>query len=490
MPAPAVFSQEGSGYQFVRRLAEGGMGTVDLVVKRGGRFRRVYAMKRLKSAYAEETELRTMFLDEGHLCGLLRHPNIVSVIDVGEDRDGPYMVMEYIDGVTCQHVARDAHRRGALVPEQVVLRIMAQAARGLHAAHELRDPSTGSLLNVVHRDVSPQNIIIGFDGLARLSDFGVARSKGRATHTRSGVLKGKISYTAPEVLRFRPPTLKADLFALGVVTWEMLAARRMFRGDMREVAVRITEEPVPDIDEVRTDIHPAVVELLFRLLAKDPNARPESAAEVVAKLEAVIAERAETEGTLAIDRYLEEHFPQTRQENEALMSLALRSSTFSLDEAETPSLEEGITEEMPTVVAEPPRRRRGRMWALAAVGAAAGALALWATEGAPADETAPAVERPEPAPTPSGSAELPAAAPVPIEPAVEPSAAEAPPLATEEAAAEPEESPRPTGRRRTRRTTMTGAPMTAAAMAAAPMTADSEPTAPPSPFSRNPYDGR
>lgn len=471
------------------------MGTVDLVVKRGNRFRRVYAMKRLRPEYASDSEVRTMFLDEGHLCGLLRHPNVVSVLDVGQDAEGPYMVMEYVDGLTCSDIARDALRRDTLVPEQVVLRIIAQAARGLKSAHDLRDPR-GKLLEVVHRDISPQNILIGYDGLARLSDFGVARSSNRDTETRSGVLKGKISYTAPEVLRFEPASRQSDHFALGVVLWELLAARRMYRGELREVARQICNEPVPDIDEVRTDVHPAVVELLFRLLAKDPGQRPSNAQEIVQVLEAVIAERVEMEGVASIDGYLHAHFADALAENEQMVAHALQiSATQPLDDEDLslePESSAGRTVPVKFPAADPPSAggrppwRRGVAIAAGVAVVALGAWLLSRPSARPEEALAPAVA---PTDDPASDERPPSAPPAAIQGPDAPPAA-APERRAEEASPPAEVTMQAAARRRGRRSRRSAMMRAERDPAPADSAMGESTDAPSSPFDRNPYTGR
>jgi len=175
----------------------------------------------------DDPSVRRMFLEEGRIAGLVRHPHVVSVVDVGEDDAGPYLVMDFVEGVSlAEVVARTAARR-QLVPMPIALRIATQVAEGLHAVHETAGPD-GQPLQLIHRDISPQNVLIGFDGTARVSDFGIAKALGRATRTTTGVLKGKLGYLAPERLRFEEPDRRADLFSFGVVLFELLAGRRLY----------------------------------------------------------------------------------------------------------------------------------------------------------------------------------------------------------------------------------------------------------------------
>ncbi|MEO0324686.1 MAG: serine/threonine-protein kinase, partial [Myxococcota bacterium] len=274
-------------YTRVCELASGGMGRVDLAVRRDGSFQRLFAVKRLHESFRDDAEFRSMFLDEARIAGLLRHPNVVSVVDVGEDAQGPFLVLDFVAGVSLGDLIRECQERGQLVPWTVALRIALQTAEGLHAAHELRDPETGMHLHLVHRDVSPQNVLLSYDGTAHVTDFGIAKALGRRTKTTTGVLKGKLGYLAPEVLRYEEPDRRSDLFSLGVVLFELLAGRRLYKSSHRVAgAWRVLNEPAPDLGEEREDAPASLVALLFRLLAKDPAYRPATAREVARELDA------------------------------------------------------------------------------------------------------------------------------------------------------------------------------------------------------------
>ena len=283
------------------------MATVSLVLRREGSFLRPYAMKRFHAPAIRDAELEAMFLDEARIAGLLRHPNVVSVLDVGQDDEGPFLIMDYVEGVTLAQLIRGRRTRDEEpVPMQIGLRILVQAARGLAAAHELRSPS-GSHLQLVHRDISPQNILVDLSGTVRVADFGIARATGRATETERGVLKGKLGYLAPETLRFESTDHRADLFALGVVAYELLTGGRLYgasTGDVSEAASRILREPAPDLGLLRPDAPDGLVALLFRLLAKDPDDRPATAREVADILDELVMEVVFDEGAQPLDSFL------------------------------------------------------------------------------------------------------------------------------------------------------------------------------------------
>ncbi|MEM6531128.1 MAG: serine/threonine-protein kinase [Myxococcota bacterium] len=275
----------------VRRIAAGGMGYVDLATMKRGAFERYVAIKRIHRHLLEDDEQRKMFMDEAQLAGLIRHPNVVSVVDVFEDEDGPALVMDYVEGVSLARILETQ-----ALPVQLALKFCLDVARGLDAAHSLRDIS-GKLLSLVHRDVTPSNVLIGLDGVARLTDFGVAKALNRQAQTHTGTLKGKLGYMAPELLRFEAPSAKSDLFSLGVVLFECLSGERLYpSGETADGPRRILTEPPPDIADFRRNVPVAIVQLLFKMLAKYPKERPESAADVAWTLQLAIDEVSATEG--------------------------------------------------------------------------------------------------------------------------------------------------------------------------------------------------
>jgi serine/threonine-protein kinase len=320
-------------YHPVLELARGGMGTVELALKKDGSFSRLVAIKRLLPAHRDDVQFRSMFLDEARLAGLVRHPNVVSVTDVGQDESGPYLVMEYVEGVSLSAVVGNATRRNALLPVQLVVRIASEVARGLHAAHELT-AHDGTSLHIVHRDVTPQNILLGYDGEVRVADFGIAKAYGRSSRTSTGLLKGKVGYLSPEQLRFRDPDRRSDLFALGVVLFEMLSGRRLYAGDDLEVARRILDEPPPDILEYRDDVPPELVELSFALLAKDPGERPGTALEVARALDTIATSLLTEEDPITVADHLAEHFEEPRRLTRQRVDDAVTRAERALDAPE------------------------------------------------------------------------------------------------------------------------------------------------------------
>jgi serine/threonine-protein kinase len=362
------------------------MGFVDLALRQEGRFRRLYAIKRLHPHHRHDAGFRAMFMDEGRLAGMIRDPNVVSVHDVGEDAEGPFLVMDYVDGISLAAIIKGLNPDSAALPLALCVSIAAQTARGLHAAHEVRSDD-GAVLGLVHRDVSPQNILAGFDGTVRVTDFGIAKALGNVNRTATGFLKGNVGYMSPEQLRFEEPDRRSDLFSLGVVLYEALGRRRLYRNDdANQAARRILSEPPPDIQEVRADAPPELVQLLFELLAKERELRPESALAVAERLEALRTYLEATEGRFDLAVFLSSHFSEQRAKTRAEVAEAMTRSEAG-DVGATPAPVEGGSTSVPVVVQPqaPRRRRRAVVWTSVSAGVAvAAALAVLASTRGPA----------------------------------------------------------------------------------------------------------
>ncbi len=199
-----------------------------LVHAQGG-FCRVVAIKALRATEEEEAARKIMMLDEARLAGRIRHPNVVPVLDVITEKDRLFLVMEYVHGEPLSRLLSRARARETPVPSEILVAVLSDALRGLHAAHEAVDRE-GSPLGLVHRDVSPQNILVGADGLSRIVDFGVAKARGRLQATTRGDVKGKIAYMAPEQVNGMDVDRRADVYAAGVILWEGIVGRRMHDG--------------------------------------------------------------------------------------------------------------------------------------------------------------------------------------------------------------------------------------------------------------------
>lgn len=281
MAAPKLIDTDYDGpqridrYDLVAEIASGGMATVFLARLSGvGGFRRFVAIKRLHPHLAKEREFVEMFLDEARLAAGIHHPNVVPILEVGASERGYYLVMEYIEGDTLARLLARAATSGRRLPVNVGIKVVVDMLAGLHAAHELKDEQGGAT-ELVHRDVSPQNILVGVDGNTRITDFGVARAASRLSATRAGQLKGKIAYMAPEQAVGDPSVdRRADVFSAGIVLWEVLAAKRLFKAENEAATLsRVISEPIPHICDVNPEIGRELGDIVMKSLERDRDAR-------------------------------------------------------------------------------------------------------------------------------------------------------------------------------------------------------------------------
>ncbi len=284
---PGSGRQRVDRYELVGEIASGGMATVYLARLGGvGGFQRFVAMKRLHPHLQGEKEFVEMFLDEARLSAGIHHPNVVSILEVGASPVGYYLVMEYVEGDTLARILARAAGHGHRIPTPITMRIVLDTLHGLHAAHELKDDH-GTLVHLVHRDVSPQNVLVGVDGIARITDFGVARATSRLTTTRVGQLKGKLAYMAPEQAQGEPIDRRADVFSAGVLIWETLAGKRLFKADHEAVTLqRVMNDPIPDLRRIAPHLSRELAAVVARGLDRDPTRRFQTALEFADALEA------------------------------------------------------------------------------------------------------------------------------------------------------------------------------------------------------------
>ena len=214
-------------YELVAELGRGGMAELFLGRLHGaGGFAKLVAIKRILPHLAEDRQFTEMFLTESRIAAQLSHPNVCQVFELGEEAGAPFLVMEYLEGVSWDHLCAALPAMAPARLARIVAGVLGQAAEGLHYAHTLRG-SDGTSTPVIHRDVSPQNLFLTVDGVCKVLDFGVAKMMTDGPRTRSGVVKGKLPYMSPEQIRGEPLDARADVFALGVVAWEALAGRRL-----------------------------------------------------------------------------------------------------------------------------------------------------------------------------------------------------------------------------------------------------------------------
>lgn len=272
-------------YQLLVPIASGGMATVYLALARAEfGFERQVAVK-LIHPHLQEAEFKRSLVEEAKLAARIRHPNVVQTIDVGEDDVGIYLVMDYVEGGPLRRLMEPE----VGMPVGVLLRLLVDSLRGLHAAHELRDEA-GVPLDVVHRDFTPHNILVGLDGVARLADFGIAKAAGRSGHTATGVIKGKYGYMAPEQAMGRAVDRRCDVWAAGVIAWEIVA-RRCLHGTDSDAAtlLAIVSNDAPLLSSVAPSVPVTLDAVVAQALCRDVRARIASAEALATSLERACA---------------------------------------------------------------------------------------------------------------------------------------------------------------------------------------------------------
>ncbi len=259
-------------YKILRKIGSGGMAEVYLAepVGRGGD--RV-VVKVLKEEHLGRDDIRAMFMEEARLAGRIRHPNVVTVLDSGMDLGRPLLVLQYVEGYSLYELLVAASRRGETIPLEIGLHILWETTLGLHAAHTATD-ATGAPLNLIHRDVCPQNILVGVDGVARITDFGIAHPQDATGDARPGQLTGRAGYLSPEQCEGLALDRRSDIFSLGTVLYEVTVGRRLFKGSSRiETQLMIKEARVPRPTDLVPGFPEALEEIILKALAKDPTER-------------------------------------------------------------------------------------------------------------------------------------------------------------------------------------------------------------------------
>ena len=278
-------------YRLTQKIGSGGMAEVFRATGEGPEgFERAFVVKRILPGLSDAPEFVRMFVDEAKISARLLHPNIVQVFEFAYQDGGYYIVMEPVDGVDMGLLLRKLERRGAVAPAAFAAEVGRQACRGLGFAHGLSSPD-GKPYGIVHRDVTPPNIMVAWNGAVKILDFGIARAvqELRTSQTDAGIVKGKMSYIAPEMLQGQPPDARSDLFSLGVVLHELLCGRRLFVGENDlETLKLVSEMPVPRPSSRNPEVKPAFDEVILRALARDPAKRYQSADEMSQDLERLV----------------------------------------------------------------------------------------------------------------------------------------------------------------------------------------------------------
>jgi serine/threonine-protein kinase len=288
-------------YELLARLATGGMGEIFLARLEGAEgFEKLYVVKRILAHLADDARFRQMLIAEARIASKMSHPNICQVFELGETEGQLYIVMEYLEGVSLLPMLRRFSREQTPLDLGLVAGIFQQTCDAMNYAHELKDRD-GQALGIIHRDVTPSNIFVTEPGVAKVLDFGIAKARGASTQTQEGTVKGKYAYMAPEQLKGGNIDRRVDIFAMGVVLYEMLALRRLFQRKTDYLTFRaVMEQPIPDVRKYRPDVPEGVAYAIQRALERDVNARFDTARQFgVAVLDGMAGYRPWTQGEIS-----------------------------------------------------------------------------------------------------------------------------------------------------------------------------------------------
>jgi len=268
-------------YRVIEKLASGGMAEVFRAESAGVEgFKKQVAIKRVLPHLSEKKKFISMFLDEARLSAHLSHSNVAQVFDIGVGDNAFFIVMEYVDGADLKAVIETLRNTGREFPMEEACFITLKMCEGLAYAHELVDPK-GRRLNIVHRDVSPPNVLITKYGEVKIVDFGLAKASSQLEKSEPGIIKGKFSYLSPEAAQGQEVDHRADIFAVGIILWEMLAGRRLFLGESDYQTVKqVQQAKVPPIKQFNRRVPPELEAIIARALARDPNERYQTAREL------------------------------------------------------------------------------------------------------------------------------------------------------------------------------------------------------------------
>jgi serine/threonine-protein kinase len=375
-------------YTVLAQIAAGGMGSVHVASMRGpAGFARLVAIKCLHTRWLDDPKWVERFKSEIRLSAHVLHPNVVQTLDVVEVQEELFLVMDYVDGVTLAALLSELNAAERQLPVAVAVSIVSSLLRGLHAAHETQDEH-GRPLHIVHRDVSPQNVMISRSGHVKVLDFGVAKALGHSQHTAAGAAPGKLAYMSPEQVCGEQSSPRTDVFAAGVVLWETLAGKRLFsRPGLAESELlwAVIHKPVPRVRHLRMDVPALVDEVISKALERDPERRFQSALEFAAALEAAAAPATPA----AIAELVAQVCKRRLEERDTLLQRAReQEAAFAEAALDTEVQHENIVSRptLPGVIVLGTRRvsRRRRHWPWLLGAAALSALGFWRVTQQPA----------------------------------------------------------------------------------------------------------
>jgi serine/threonine-protein kinase len=326
-PSPLAPGFKLDRYELLCPIAEGGMASV-WIARHSGKhgFEKFVAIKTVLPKFASDIRFQTMFQDEARIASRIEHTNVAQILDVGEQHDITYLVMEYVDGESLSTVHRALTKKGMKIPPGIVLRVLADVCGGLHTAHELREED-GQLLGVVHRDVSPQNVLVSSKGVAKLIDFGIAKARDRlAGDTNAGQVKGKIRYMAPEQAVGGKVDRRADIWAIGAILYHLLSGKPPYDGDNDVQALMVLTSGRPPVPLPST-VDPAVARVVKKALTASMESRFATAADLQQALEDAIVEAKLVTNTAAVAAFLAEHVADRAKKRKEAIAVGLKAAS-------------------------------------------------------------------------------------------------------------------------------------------------------------------
>ena len=310
-------------YQLIAHLASGGMAEIFLARQRGiGGFEKLLVIKKILPHLAKEEVFVQMFLDEARIAAQLNHQNVVQIYDLGCEESQYFIAMEYLEGESLSALMRKSRKVGRPIPPYLAAGITMQVCDGLHHAHSMETPD-GQPLNVVHRDVNPQNIFVLYSGLVKVVDFGIAKAAKRFSQTSTGMLKGKYAYMSPEQVMGLALDSRSDVYSMGVVLWELLTGRRLFRSTSElEILKTIAEQEPPPPSSLLPSIPKELEDICMRALKRSRNLRYQSAGEMRMELSFLLKAKKEPSDTVAIGEFSQALFYDQMNEKRRLIKHA------------------------------------------------------------------------------------------------------------------------------------------------------------------------
>jgi serine/threonine-protein kinase len=344
-------------YELLMEMGTGGMASLYLARLRGPEnFEKLLAIKRIHENLAQEEDFIKMFLDEARIAALIHHPNVATTFDMGRIEGSHFIAMEYVHGHNLGELIRESIRQKRPLSWEYGARIIANAAKGLHAAHQLTN-SDGAPLNVVHRDVSPQNLLISYDGHVKVVDFGIAYAAERLVHTSTGTMKGKAAYMSPEQIDARPVDRRSDVFALGIVLFEAVCMRRLFKADSDAATMmRVVKGQVPKPRTVRAEIPLELERIILKSLAVDPTERFVTAGDMADALEELLVGHGKVVSENKIGQLMVRLFEHKKRVKDREINQALHEENDVVHEAVAVGVTSGTSLQAPAGLSQRTRR--------------------------------------------------------------------------------------------------------------------------------------